>query len=174
MSQTSPATAQQNDNISTTERIPKPLKPDALQWNLQGFMVYRQGVLQLGEEHTMDDLNAHCDQLFKLIQQDRNKSVLRGDELRIFSFDHSWMIRNAFVSEADDRHVRLVFKGSDRLSLDNLAADTKWEDAVCKVVWRGNGYQAIRKRDGIPMVPDFFSDWESCVAAYQRSKGTRS
>lgn len=158
------------ENVGTTARLPKPLKPDQLRWNFQGAMVWREGQIILGPDHTMADLHEHPTRLFQNLQQNRDTALHRGDCLRVYPHDRSWMLRNVIVQNADPQNVKLAWRREDKLDLEDLAADVKWSDGTVEIRWHGQGYAVLRIGDGVQMVPGFFPDPESAINAWQRSK----
>jgi len=164
------ANTEDTENISTTVRVPKPLKPEALQWNSQSNFIWREGELTLSPDHTLADLNDHPAILFRNIMQDRDKSLVRGDTLRIVPHNRAWMIRSAVVVTATPERVKLAFKAGDKIDLEDLASDAAWQDGTVEVRWYGAGYAVLRKSDGVKVVPGYFPDPQAAVAAWQRGK----
>ncbi len=123
--------------------------------------------IRLPEGVELVDINEAPETLWKWVQGNPNIALQRLDDVRLFNFEETWMIR-AVVSFANKYIVRLA----DIRKVDLPSRDTNlYSDENYQIKWCGTGYATVRKRDNQRMsapVLDYSLAMLDCKNLYSR------
>ena len=121
------------------------VRPECVQRNRPGS-VFCEWHCRFPEGGIADDLKEPG--IWRRVQDNAATAFKRFDEVRIIAFDASW-VAHCVVAHATGNAVILAVRGITKLpeQQENL-----FQDDIYAVVFVGNGYAVVRKRDGQQVV----------------------
>ena len=111
----------------------------------RGGTLYAEWEVRFSEHHTVDDLQDPG--IWRRVQDNAVTALKRFDEVRILAFDASW-IAHCVVAHATGNTVILATRSITKLPEQQ---EHLFQDDVYCVVFVGNGYTVLRKRDELKM-----------------------
>jgi hypothetical protein len=137
------------------------LKSAALTWNSDNF-VWRDCLVRLPKEAILQDLNVP--EIWWGIQSTPQKALRPLDRVTAISFDGSFIVKDVLVIEADHQRAVLAIRPSDVVRVGQ-GRTAEWQDDRFIVKWSGVGFHAVRKSDGVEVLPAHFTTLDAAKGA---------
>jgi hypothetical protein len=122
------------------------IDPSRVTCNVAGFC-WREFEVRLPCGATLQDLNRP--DLWRMVQLSPRIALRRLDRVSVLAYDESW-IAECVVSGATETGVTLA---KPRVTELQARTEVLFQDGTYRVQWQGDGYAAVRVRDGQVMTP---------------------